>query len=95
MYSEHLRPSVVDIFCGCGGLSEGFRRAGFDILLGIDIDPWAVRTFNRHHSQRGRLKDVRDVDARFIYNETGRKEIDILVGGLLFLEHEYFSLMSQ
>ena len=24
---------VVDIFCGCGGLSEGFKKAGFTPVL--------------------------------------------------------------
>lgn len=30
--------SVVDLFCGAGGLSYGFRTAGFDVAAGIDID---------------------------------------------------------
>ena len=30
--------SVVDIFCGAGGLSHGFRQRGFEIVGGIDID---------------------------------------------------------
>jgi DNA (cytosine-5)-methyltransferase 1 len=36
---------VYDFFCGCGGTSAGFRAAGLDIRLGIDIDPDAQRTF--------------------------------------------------
>jgi len=30
---------VVDLFCGAGGLSEGFRAAGARILAGTDHDP--------------------------------------------------------
>lgn len=30
--------SVVDIFCGAGGLSFGFQQEGFDIVAGIDVD---------------------------------------------------------
>ena len=30
--------SVVDLFCGAGGLSHGFRREGFPIVAGIDSD---------------------------------------------------------
>ena len=30
--------SVVDVFCGAGGLSFGFQREGFDIVAGIDVD---------------------------------------------------------
>ena len=36
---------VHDFFCGCGGTSAGFRAAGLDIRLGIDIDADAQRTF--------------------------------------------------
>lgn len=32
-------PSVVDLFCGAGGLSFGMQKAGVDIRAGIDLDP--------------------------------------------------------
>lgn len=37
--------SVVDLFCGAGGLSEGFRQAGFTIVAGSDNDPDAMATY--------------------------------------------------
>ena len=30
--------SVVDLFCGIGGLTHGLHQAGLDVLAGIDID---------------------------------------------------------
>jgi len=36
---------VVDLFCGAGGLSEGFRAAGARILAGTDHDPDACATY--------------------------------------------------
>lgn len=38
-------PRVMDLFCGAGGLSEGFRQTGFAIAAGSDIDPDACATY--------------------------------------------------
>ena len=38
---------VLDLFCGMGGLSLGFKWAGFDVLGGIDIDEHALRTYSQ------------------------------------------------
>ena len=39
------RPRVLDLFSGCGGLSLGFRAAGFEIAAAIDNDPTAVASY--------------------------------------------------
>jgi DNA (cytosine-5)-methyltransferase 1 len=43
------RPRAIDLFSGVGGLSLGLRRAGFRVLLGIDIDPLAVACYRQNH----------------------------------------------
>ena len=32
------RPKLLDLFCGAGGCSVGYTRAGFDVT-GVDIEP--------------------------------------------------------
>ena len=39
---------VLDLFCGAGGFSLGFRNAGFQIVAGIDNDAQALATFARN-----------------------------------------------
>ncbi len=39
--------NVLDLFSGCGGISLGFKLAGFNISGGIDIDPDSVKTFRK------------------------------------------------
>ena len=75
------RPVVVDVFCGCGGLSEGFKHAGFLPVLGIDIDESAVATYGRHNSGRGWVADITDVSGRDIIRRSGHKVIDVMAGG--------------
>lgn len=42
-------PTVVDLFCGAGGFSEGFRRAGFRVVLGVDREPRMLATYRANH----------------------------------------------
>lgn len=39
------RHTVLDLFCGAGGLSLGFTQAGFDIVCAVDYDRTALETY--------------------------------------------------
>lgn len=67
--------TVVDLFCGAGGISEGFRQAGCSVLLGIDKDRWAVETFRRN------LKSTSDQRDLVTYPLDQLPSCDVLVGG--------------
>ena len=40
---------MIDLFSGCGGLSFGFEQAGFECLIGVDIEQSALDTFSHNH----------------------------------------------
>lgn len=54
------KPTVIDIFCGAGGFSEGFRQQGFDIVMGIDSWFPAIDTFNHNFGLKSETKNVLD-----------------------------------
>jgi DNA (cytosine-5)-methyltransferase 1 len=76
--------TVIDLFCGAGGLSEGFRQAGFHVLAGQDIDEAAGVTFASTHTEAKFLGGpIQNLTAQQLLRAAGvrRGEIDVLVGG--------------
>jgi DNA-cytosine methyltransferase len=76
---------VVDLYCGAGGFSEGFREVGFEIVAGFDIWEDARTTFRRNHPAawvpdeyvdipRYRDEIVSSIRKRF-------DKIDVIIGG--------------
>ncbi len=37
--------TCLDLFSGAGGLSRGFYDAGYDVVLGVDFDDAALKTY--------------------------------------------------
>ena len=75
--------NVIDLFCGCGGLSYGFESAGFNVLLGIDNDEKALETFELNHKGAkticGDITAISyEVDIRTLI---GEEQIDVIIGG--------------
>ncbi len=78
------KPTAIDLFCGAGGLSEGFRQAGFQVLAGNDFNEVAGETFAATHLDAVFVPGpVQDVTAKRISVETGlaKGDLDCLVGG--------------
>lgn len=56
------RLTVIDLFCGAGGFSEGFRQAGFQIVQGVDNWRPAIDTFNYNFGLDCVARDLLDFE---------------------------------
>lgn len=54
--------TVIDFFCGAGGFSEGFRKAGFKIVKGVDNWKPAIETHNLNHNLQDSTKNMLDFE---------------------------------
>ena len=77
------RPTAIDLFSGCGGFSFGLQESGFDVLLGVDNDPIALKTFEMNHkNSKTLLLDLSEkASINKIVNSLGQNKVDIIVGG--------------
>ena len=73
---------VLDLFCGCGGLSKGFLDAGYSIVAGIDHDEKALKTFLYNHPKTdGFVEDLGKIDVKKFIKGNSIPAIDMVVGG--------------
>lgn len=82
--------TFIDLFAGCGGLSEGFYRQGFKALAHVEIDHWAcdsLRTRMKHYGYKDYEKEVIEYDITAediierIENAVKGRTVDIIIGG--------------
>ena len=76
------KKTVIDLFCGCGGLSYGFIEAGYNVVLGIDHWKDAIETFESNHKNSlGLVADLFNDSPQFISKKVGIKNVDVIIGG--------------
>ena len=82
--------TFIDLFAGCGGLSEGFYREGFKALAHVEINHWAcetLRTRMKYYGYKDYDKEVieDDITSEDIIDKIDKvvrgKEVDIIIGG--------------
>ncbi len=77
------RPTAVDLFAGCGGLSLGLHQAGFDVLVGADSDGWAMES---HAANLPGLTWTGDLTDPTHFLQTlevwGIERVDLVAGGV-------------
>jgi len=75
--------TAVDLFCGAGGLSEGLRQAGFQVVAAADHDPDGCATYRLNHPDtivvEGDLTD--DQNHQALLAVVAGQRLDLLSGG--------------
>ena len=54
-------PIAIDLFSGCGGLTEGLKQAGFNVIAGAEVRPEARSAYSMNHPSIHVFDDVRKV----------------------------------
>ncbi len=75
--------NVIDLFCGCGGMSKGLTDSGLNIIAGIDIWDKAVENYNKNFKHKAYCEDLTILTPEKFDNlyNNDKKTIDLIVGG--------------
>lgn len=76
-----MKYNVLDLFCGAGGLSCGFRSAGFNIYGGVDFDKAALNTHKENFDTNFEIcGDISQI-TNDVIKEKLVGNIDLIIGG--------------
>ncbi len=76
--------TAIDLFCGAGGLTEGFRQAGFSSVYANDVNPIAIQTFKLNHAETwADARPIQEVDPKSVRRKLGLRkgDLSVLAGG--------------
>lgn len=76
-----MKPTVIDLFAGVGGLSLGFEQAGFHIVLANEYDGEIAAAYRlNHHETKMVVGDITALDLKETFGQLTGK-IDVIIGG--------------
>lgn len=76
-------PTVVDFFCGAGGMSLGFSQNGFKVLLANDIEAVCTETYSFNHLEIPKERIITGDIKVIVENidEYIKEDVDVIIGG--------------
>ena len=76
-----MKLNSIDLFCGCGGLSEGMHQAGFKTKVAVEIEEKAVLAYKLNHKRTIVIqKDIRKVDIDKVKKHFKGEPVHLLAG---------------
>lgn len=70
---------AIDLFAGCGGLSLGFIKNGYDIEKAVEFDAGIAATYKKNHPEvEVIVDDIKNIDHSDVFK---RGDADVIIGG--------------
>lgn len=82
MREGHLMAyNAIDLFCGCGGLTQGLKDAGFRVLVGIELSAAAAAVYRANHPNVNLLEqDINTLNTADVKAACDGQEVHLIAG---------------
>ena len=78
--NERIQHIAIDLFCGCGGVTEGLKQAGYTVVAAVDNDPICCETYRANHPEVHLIeRDICKTTAKSLKTILGKRKLDLLV----------------
>ena len=71
---------AIDLFSGIGGLTYGLKKAGVNVLAGLDNDESCITTYEKNNGAKFILADVSDYNFNELKKIYSKDSCKVLVG---------------
>ncbi|MDM8568094.1 DNA cytosine methyltransferase [Thiotrichales bacterium HSG1] len=75
-----MKPKIIDLFCGIGGLSYGLHKSGLQVIAGVDTDSSCQYSFEANCKSKFICEDIIELKGKKINSLYTKNDIKILVG---------------
>lgn len=76
-----MKPKVIDLFAGVGGMSLGFEKQGFNVVLANEYDSSIAEAYKENHKKTKMIVgDITTLNLEDTFGEYNGK-IDVIIGG--------------
>ncbi|MDM8518795.1 DNA cytosine methyltransferase [Anaerolineales bacterium HSG6] len=75
-----MKPTIIDLFSGCGGVTQGFKNQGFQVLAAVEWDFITAQTYRENHPEVVMYEDdIRNVQPKKILTTCGLQQGELTV----------------
>lgn len=75
------KPKVIDLFAGVGGLSLGFEKKGFDVVIANEYDPSIANAYKENHKKTKMIVgDITQLDLEKTFGQYAG-DVSVVIGG--------------
>lgn len=73
--------TAIDLFSGCGGLTQGLKQAGINVITAVEINKNAAKAYAMNHPEIELIQeDIRNITAEYIIKSAKGKKINLVAG---------------